>query len=64
MFDHESYEKARMIKFCLEHDIHHREEDKCPVCVAIWERDVALDQVANLEFVVAQLEEKIRLLEQ
>lgn len=35
----------------------------CPFCHVIWERDAALDQVANLEFVVAQLEEKVRLLE-
>lgn len=36
----------------------------CPFCHVIWERDAALDEVANLEFQVAQLEEKVRLLEQ
>lgn len=37
---------------------------KCPFCQVIWERDTALDEVANLEFVVAQLEQKVRMLEQ
>lgn len=36
---------------------------KCPFCQVISERDEALDKIANLEFVVAQLEEKVRLLE-
>lgn len=36
---------------------------KCPFCQVIWERDAALDEVANLEFQIAQLEEKVRLLE-
>jgi hypothetical protein len=35
-----------------------------PLAFALWERDTALDEVANLEFQIAQLEEKIRLLEQ
>lgn len=35
----------------------------CPFCKIIVERDLAFDEVANLEFVVAQLEEKVRLLE-
>lgn len=37
---------------------------KCPFCQVIWERDAALDEVVNLEFEVAQLEQKVRMLEQ
>lgn len=38
-------------------------EQKCPYCLLEAERDAALDQVANLEFQLAALEEKVRLLE-
>lgn len=35
----------------------------CQQCLLTAERDTALDDVANLEFQVAALEEKVRLLE-
>lgn len=48
--------------FCNKHGVH-GDAYECPTCEVEEQFHAALDKIAQLEFEVAELEEKIRLLE-